>query len=210
MNMKLLLIFSLYLISAAGGSMRVRGFSGGGVLIKCRYETQYTSNTKFFCKSSAPKCVDQIKTDVKNAWVNSGRFSLFDDTSAAVFWVKIRDLTVEDSGTYQCAVDKILLWDSYTPVELNVEEEQEPAADTSTSNTTPQASTKTTASVTRESTSKKTAPEKGQASDTSTSATITRGSTSKKTAPELMEDRCTQGSPPGGAVYESDQQCFCI
>ncbi|XP_066518172.1 polymeric immunoglobulin receptor-like isoform X2 [Hoplias malabaricus] len=119
--MKILLIFSLYLILAAGGST-VRGFSGGGVLIKCRYETQYTSNTKYFCKGSGLTCVDQIRTDVKNEWVNSGRVSLFDDTSAAVFWVMIRDLTVEDSGLYQCAVDKTLLLDSYTPVELKVEE----------------------------------------------------------------------------------------
>ncbi|XP_066515008.1 polymeric immunoglobulin receptor-like [Hoplias malabaricus] len=287
------------LLAAAGGSRRVRGFSGGAVLIKCRYETQYTSNTKYFCKSSGLICADQIKTDVKNEWVNSGRFSLFDDTSAAVFSVKIRDLTVENSGLYQCAAEINWSLDHYTRVELEVEEdpefgksisvtgraggsvnisckypqslrsspkflcrrvvsgdcfyktpvnesrkwinqgkyslhddrvnntlsviisdvregdsgefwcgaesdwesdhgyklyiahisltvtEQEHAADTSTSNTTPQASTKTTASVTRE-------------------------STSKKTAPELMEDRCTQGSPPGGAVYESDQKCFCI
>ncbi|XP_066518123.1 CMRF35-like molecule 9 isoform X2 [Hoplias malabaricus] len=120
--MKILLIFSLYLISAAGGSRRVRGFSGGGVLIKCRYDTKYKSNTKYFCKGSGLICVDQIKTDVKNAWVNSGRFSLFDDTSAAVFWVKIRDLTVEDFGTYQCAVDIKRSLDHYTPVELKVEE----------------------------------------------------------------------------------------
>ncbi|XP_066518173.1 polymeric immunoglobulin receptor-like isoform X3 [Hoplias malabaricus] len=120
--MKILLIFSLYLILAAAGGSTVRGFSGGGVLIKCRYETQYTSNTKYFCKGSGLTCVDQIRTDVKNEWVNSGRVSLFDDTSAAVFWVMIRDLTVEDSGLYQCAVDKTLLLDSYTPVELKVEE----------------------------------------------------------------------------------------
>ncbi|XP_066516660.1 polymeric immunoglobulin receptor-like isoform X2 [Hoplias malabaricus] len=121
MTMKIFLIFSLYLISAAERSRPV--FSGGGVLIKCRYETQYTSNKKFFCKSSGSNCVDQIKTGVKNAWVNSGRFSVFDDTSAAVFWVKIRDLTVEDSGTYQCAVDVTQSLDRYTPVELNVEED---------------------------------------------------------------------------------------
>ncbi|XP_066516656.1 CMRF35-like molecule 8 isoform X2 [Hoplias malabaricus] len=125
MTMKILFIFSLYLISAAGGSRRVRGFSGGGVLIKCRYEKKYTSNTKYFCKSSVSNCVDQIKTDVKNKSVKSGRFSLFDDTSAAVFWVMITNLTVEDSGLYQCAVDKTLLWDCFTPVELKVEEAQD-------------------------------------------------------------------------------------
>ncbi|XP_066511014.1 adhesion G protein-coupled receptor E3-like [Hoplias malabaricus] len=121
--MKILLIFSLYLISAAaGGSRTVRGFSGGGVLIKCRYDTQYTSNKKYFCKSLTLTCADQIKTDVKNAWVNSGRFSLFDNTSAAFFSVMITNLTVEDYGTYQCAVDVTQSLDLYTPMELNVEE----------------------------------------------------------------------------------------
>ncbi|XP_066516658.1 CMRF35-like molecule 8 [Hoplias malabaricus] len=125
MTMKILLIFSLYLISAAtGGSRRMRGFSGGGVLIKCRYETQYTSNRKYFCKGSRLNCADQIKTDVKNKWIDFKRFSLFDDTSAAVFSVMIRDLTIKDSGLYQCVVGK-WLWDSYTPVELEVEEDLE-------------------------------------------------------------------------------------
>ncbi|XP_066511034.1 CMRF35-like molecule 8 [Hoplias malabaricus] len=34
----------------------------------------------------------------------------------------MRDLTVEDSGTYQCALDVTQSLDRYTPVELNVEE----------------------------------------------------------------------------------------
>ncbi|KAL7852062.1 hypothetical protein SRHO_G00178470 [Serrasalmus rhombeus] len=65
-----------------------------------------------------------IKTGVKNEWINSGRFSLFDGTRAAQFWVVIRELTVEDSGTYQCAVDIKEQQDVYTPVELKVEEDQ--------------------------------------------------------------------------------------
>uniref|UniRef100_A0AAR2M4B5 Ig-like domain-containing protein n=1 Tax=Pygocentrus nattereri TaxID=42514 RepID=A0AAR2M4B5_PYGNA len=112
------------LLVGGGESERVMGYSGGGVLIKCRYETQYTSNPKYLCKGSWPglTCTDQFKTGVKNKWINSGRFSLFDDTSAAQFWVMIREFTVEDSGTYNCAVDKDLAIDVYTPVELKVEE----------------------------------------------------------------------------------------
>ncbi|KAL7852051.1 hypothetical protein SRHO_G00178360 [Serrasalmus rhombeus] len=124
--MKILLIFTLFLISVGGGeSERVMGYSGGGVLIKCRYETQYTSKPKYLCKGPWPKltCTDQIKTRVKNKWINRGRFSLFDDTRAAQFWVVIRELTVEDSGMYQCAVDRKQQQDIYTPVELKVEED---------------------------------------------------------------------------------------
>ncbi|XP_046708053.1 polymeric immunoglobulin receptor-like isoform X2 [Silurus meridionalis] len=55
-------------------------------------------------------------------WVTSGRFSLFDDTKSAEFRVMIREITVEDTGTYQCGVD--ISWgnDIYTPVELKVKE----------------------------------------------------------------------------------------
>ncbi|XP_036413440.1 uncharacterized protein LOC118798181 [Colossoma macropomum] len=123
--MKILLIFTLFLISVGGGeSERVTGYSGGGVLIKCRYETQYTSNPKYLCKGSGPNCADQIKTGVQKEWINSGRFSLFDDTKAAEFWVLIRELTVEDSGLYQCVVNISRLPDIYTAVELNVKEDQ--------------------------------------------------------------------------------------
>ncbi|KAL7852050.1 hypothetical protein SRHO_G00178350 [Serrasalmus rhombeus] len=121
--MKILLIFTLFLISAGGGeSERVTGYSGGGVLIKCRYETQYTSNPKYLCKDSWLCMTKPIWTDAKNEWIDSGRFSLFDDTRAAQFWVVIRELTVEDSGMYKCGVYKSG-FDVYTPVELKVEED---------------------------------------------------------------------------------------
>ncbi|KAL6482286.1 hypothetical protein MHYP_G00103660 [Metynnis hypsauchen] len=122
---KTLLIFILFLISGGGESKTVTGYSGGGVFIKCRYETNYTSHQKYFCKASSPNCSDQIRTGVKNEWINSGRFSLLDNTTAAQIWVLIRELTVEDSGTYQCGVDKDFAIDVYTPVELNVEEDQD-------------------------------------------------------------------------------------
>ncbi|XP_053493058.1 polymeric immunoglobulin receptor-like [Ictalurus furcatus] len=105
-----------------GASKEVTGYSGGGVLIKCKYYTKYTRNKKYFCKGPVPGCSDQIKTGAKNEWINSGRFSLFDDTKSAEFRVKIRELTVQDTGAYQCGVDK-LGKDIYTPVELKVKED---------------------------------------------------------------------------------------
>ncbi|KAF4078864.1 hypothetical protein AMELA_G00186440 [Ameiurus melas] len=120
--MKILLIFTLCLISDGGASKKVTGYSGGGVLIKCKYDTEYREKQKYFCKGSVPGCSDQIKTGAKNEWINSGRFSLFDDTKSAEFSVMIRELTVEDTGTYHCGVD--ISWgnDIYTPVELKVKE----------------------------------------------------------------------------------------
>ncbi|KAL7852049.1 hypothetical protein SRHO_G00178340, partial [Serrasalmus rhombeus] len=124
LRMKILLIFTLFLISVGGGeSERVTGYSGGGVLIKCRYDKKYTSNPKYLCTGLWACMTNQIWTDGKNEWMNMGRFSLFDDTRAAQFWVVIRELTVEDSGTYYCAVWKSGI-DVYSPVELNVKEGQ--------------------------------------------------------------------------------------
>ncbi|KAL6482289.1 hypothetical protein MHYP_G00103690 [Metynnis hypsauchen] len=121
--MKILLIFTLLLISVGGGeSVRVTGYSGGGVLIKCRYDTEYTSNPKYLCTGALLCMTKPIWTDVKNKWINSGRFSLFDDTRSAQFWVLITELTVVDSETYYCGVWKSGS-DVYTRVELKVEED---------------------------------------------------------------------------------------
>ncbi|XP_046700976.1 polymeric immunoglobulin receptor-like [Silurus meridionalis] len=120
-----LLIFTICLISDGGASKEVTGYSGGGVLIKCKYDTEYTQNLKYFCKGSSPGCSDLIKTGDKNMWVTSGRFSLFDDTKSAKseFSVMIRELTVEDTGTYQCGVEISQEKYIYTPVELKVKED---------------------------------------------------------------------------------------
>ncbi|XP_060723459.1 uncharacterized protein LOC132844241 isoform X3 [Tachysurus vachellii] len=120
--MKILLIFTLCLISDGGASKEVTGYSGGGILIKCKYDTEYRYNQKHFCKGSMPGCSEQIKTGDKNQWVNSGRFSLFDDTKSSEFWVMIRELTVQDTGTYQCGVNRTLDIDIYTPVEVKVKQ----------------------------------------------------------------------------------------
>ncbi|KAI5109454.1 polymeric immunoglobulin receptor-like isoform X2 [Silurus meridionalis] len=118
----LLIIFTFCLISDGGASKEVTGYLGGEVLIKCKYNTEYTQNPKYFCKGSSPGCSDLIKTGDKNMWVNSGQFSLFDDTKSAEISVMIRELTVEDTGMYQCGVDISLGNDIYTTVELKVKE----------------------------------------------------------------------------------------
>ncbi|XP_026999271.2 polymeric immunoglobulin receptor-like isoform X1 [Tachysurus fulvidraco] len=121
--MKILLIFTFCLISDGGTSNEVTGYSGGGILIKCKYDTAYRINKKYFCRGSLSGCSDQIKTGDKKQWVNSGRFSLFDDTKSLEFRVMIRKLTVQDTGTYHCGVDITLVRDIYTPVELKVQQD---------------------------------------------------------------------------------------
>ncbi|KAK9981717.1 hypothetical protein ABG768_001241 [Culter alburnus] len=122
--MKIILTFTLLMIPGVVSSISVTGYSGGGVMIRCKYNRGYTANKKYFCKEQWSGCKDQIKTDEKNKWVQSGRFSLYDNTSSGVFNVTIRDLTELDSGTYQCGVDVSLGGDFYTEVNLNVIRDQ--------------------------------------------------------------------------------------
>ncbi len=95
------------------------GYSGGGVIITCKHDEGYTAYIKYFCRGQWSGCTDQIKTEEKNKWVDSGRFSLYDDTTAAVFTVTIRDLSERDSDTYWCGTERTGK-DLYTEVNLKV------------------------------------------------------------------------------------------
>ncbi|XP_067261125.1 CMRF35-like molecule 8 isoform X2 [Chanodichthys erythropterus] len=117
--MKIILTFTLLMIPGVMNSNVVTGYSGGEVTITCKYDSGYTTSEKYFCEGQWLSCTDYIRTDAKNRWVNSGRFSLYDNTISAVFTVKIRDLNVWDSGTYYCGVDRLMM-DSQTEVNLNV------------------------------------------------------------------------------------------
>ncbi|CAM4449248.1 unnamed protein product [Leuciscus chuanchicus] len=117
--MKIIWTFTLLMIPGVVSSMSVTGYSGGGVMITCKYDKRYTDNKKYFCKGQWSQCTDQIKTDIKDKWFDAGRFSLYDDTSSSVFTVTIRDLREDDSDTYYCGVDKYGI-DSSTEVNLKV------------------------------------------------------------------------------------------
>ncbi|XP_026110116.1 uncharacterized protein LOC113082910 isoform X2 [Carassius auratus] len=117
--MKIIWTFTLLMIPGVLSSISVTGYSGGGVSIRCRYDRRYTDYNKYFCRGQWPSCSDLIKTDIKDKWVDSGRFSLYDDTSASLFTVTIRDLSEQDSGTYYCAVERSGI-DPHTEVNLNV------------------------------------------------------------------------------------------
>ncbi|XP_026118113.1 CMRF35-like molecule 3 [Carassius auratus] len=118
--MKIIWTFTLLMIPGVLSSISVTGYSGGGVSITCRYDRGYTDNNKYFCRGQWRSCSYLIKTHIKNKLVNDGRFSLSDDTSAAVFTVTIRDLSEQDSGIYYCGTERFLLFDPATEVNLNI------------------------------------------------------------------------------------------
>ncbi|XP_050957822.1 CMRF35-like molecule 5 [Labeo rohita] len=117
--MKIIWTFTLLMIPGVVSSISVTGYSGGGVRIKCRYDEGYTAYIKYFCRGEWSVCTDQIKTEGKNKWVHSGRFSLYDDTRAAVFTVIIRDLSEQHSDIYYCGTERTG-YDLYTEVNLKV------------------------------------------------------------------------------------------
>ncbi|XP_048064022.1 CMRF35-like molecule 5 [Megalobrama amblycephala] len=117
--MKIILTFTLLMIPGVVISMRVTGYSGGGVTITCGYDGGYRANEKYFCKGQWSTCTDQIKTKEKNKWVQQDRFSLYDDTTSRVFTVTIRELSERDSGIYYCGTE-LYGPDLYTKVDLKV------------------------------------------------------------------------------------------
>ncbi|KAG1955797.1 polymeric immunoglobulin receptor-like [Pimephales promelas] len=135
--MKIIWTFTLMMIPGVVSSMSVIGYSGGGVNITCKYDKGYTENKKYFCRGKMPKkiksgwCSDLIRTNETDKWIQKERFSLYDDTRSPVFTVTIRNLTEEDSGTYQCGVDLTTGKDSYTEVKLNILTETNPHRTTS-------------------------------------------------------------------------------
>ncbi len=64
-------------------------------------------------------CSELIRTGSKDKWVNSGRFSLYDNRSAALLNVSIRDLSLRDSGTYRCVFGQSGI-NYYTEVKLTI------------------------------------------------------------------------------------------
>ncbi|XP_051730944.1 polymeric immunoglobulin receptor-like isoform X27 [Ctenopharyngodon idella] len=122
--MKIILTFTLLMIPGVVSSMRVTGYSGGGVMITCGYDEAYRGNEKYFCKGQWSTCTDQIKTEEKNKWVQKDRFSLYDDTTSGVFTVTIRDLSERDSGTHYCGTENFGL-DPNTKVDLKVITDQQ-------------------------------------------------------------------------------------
>ncbi|XDV16733.1 hypothetical protein PO909_016308, partial [Leuciscus waleckii] len=100
--------------------MSVTGYSGGEVNITCKYDKGYTENKKYFLKEQGSMRRDRIRTNEKDKWVKNDRFSLYDDTSSAVFTVTLGNLRERDSGTYQCGVDIKSGTDPLTVVNLKV------------------------------------------------------------------------------------------
>ncbi|KAL6482377.1 hypothetical protein MHYP_G00104570 [Metynnis hypsauchen] len=102
--MKILLIFTLYLISdpCCLGPKTVSGYLGENVTISCSYPEEFKRNTKFFFKQNSGYFSEVIRTSE----TQRRRFSMSDDRSSKVLSVRITDVREDDGGVYFCAVWK--------------------------------------------------------------------------------------------------------
>ncbi|KAL7845193.1 hypothetical protein AOLI_G00233850 [Acnodon oligacanthus] len=95
-RMKILLVFTLCLISGQVRCFDVIGYSGGSVIIYCKHQ-RYGVLTKYFCKESPKQCVN---VRIQNKWTQNDRLSLRD--SSEDLMLIYRNLSLQDAGSYQC------------------------------------------------------------------------------------------------------------
>ncbi|KAL6482389.1 hypothetical protein MHYP_G00104690 [Metynnis hypsauchen] len=88
--MKILLVFTLSLISGPVSCFDVIGYSGGSVLIYCKHE-EYGWRPKYFCKKTANQCV---------SFDHNNKVSLY--SSRGAITMIYRNLSLQDAGSYKC------------------------------------------------------------------------------------------------------------
>ncbi|OBS69374.1 hypothetical protein A6R68_02085, partial [Neotoma lepida] len=94
------------------GPSTVTGTVGESLSVQCQYEEKYKTNDKYWCRVSLlPPCKVIVKTRGSKE-ARNGRVSIRDHPANFTFTVTLENLTLEDAGTYKCAVDIPLFDDS--------------------------------------------------------------------------------------------------
>ncbi|MEQ2169281.1 hypothetical protein GOODEAATRI_023470 [Goodea atripinnis] len=102
---------------------KIQSIEEGLVSISCPYDSEYVNNLKYICRGNRPStCLQQavITSDTKQ----NGQFRLTDDRKSSIFTVTISSLTLRDSGSYLCGVQRKVGLDVFSAVELEVKGEK--------------------------------------------------------------------------------------
>ncbi|XP_037546428.1 CMRF35-like molecule 8 [Nematolebias whitei] len=98
---------------------KIQGAEEGSVSIICPYESKYLNNLKYMCRGNQRSTCLQQALITSNTRHN-GRVTLNDDKKSNTFTVTIFNLTLEDSGSYLCGVQRESGLDGFSAAELEV------------------------------------------------------------------------------------------
>ncbi|KYO31105.1 hypothetical protein Y1Q_0016459 [Alligator mississippiensis] len=121
--------------NAVMGPERVTGPEGGSVSVMCHYGKGYEEFPKFWCRNNLVLCLGShiIETTRPEAEVRQDRFSIQDNHAQCTITVSMGTLTMADTGTYLCGINKPLDFDPSHAVDLLVSPGPRPAASISCS-----------------------------------------------------------------------------
>ncbi|CAM4451268.1 unnamed protein product [Leuciscus chuanchicus] len=100
----------------------VRGYTGGNVIINYKYEIQEENPVIDVCKT-ADQCFTVINTNRRAEWKHDRRFSVYNDRSAGLLLLFIRDLNETDSGEYKIIVKVSEDYSFFSEFNLDIKKE---------------------------------------------------------------------------------------
>ncbi|XP_027873507.1 CMRF35-like molecule 3 [Xiphophorus couchianus] len=101
---------------------KTQSIEEGSVTISCPYDSQSVNKLKFLCRGNRPSTCRQ-QAVITSSNTQNGRFRLSDDRKSRIFTVTISSLTLKDSGSYLCGVQRNSGFDVFSAVELEVKAE---------------------------------------------------------------------------------------
>ncbi|XP_012891598.1 PREDICTED: CMRF35-like molecule 6 isoform X2 [Dipodomys ordii] len=88
------------------GPSRVTGTQGGSLSLQFWYEEKYKTYNKYWCRSLRVlgRCRNTVDTKDSEREVSRGRMSISDHPEDLTFTVTLKNLSLEDTGSYWCGI----------------------------------------------------------------------------------------------------------
>ncbi|XP_035304058.1 CMRF35-like molecule 3 isoform X2 [Cricetulus griseus] len=107
---------------AITGPSIVRGQERGSLTVRCRYDSRWKDNKKYWCRGAdLNACEILVKTNTSEKLVKN-RVSIRDDQIDLIFTVTMEDLRISDAGIYWCGIDRVG-YDPSFKVNVNIDPE---------------------------------------------------------------------------------------